>query len=656
MELIDIKGVGEKILVKLNKLNINSVDDLVNFLPKSYIDMSKLSNIEDICEGDTVLVKVEIFEIGEIRRTKNGTNFFKAKATSNKMNLEITWFSTPYVKAKLETGEWLVYGKLSFYNEKYCFTNPTVERADMANKLAGILAVYPLKGEIPQSTFLKIVNNALKYYDKNWLLKENFDYKNSLYFAHNPKSLKDMLRSHYALCLYDITIDFACYRKNRNITKSCKNLMVRYNIDDMLAGLPYALTESQNLCLEEILQDIFCDIAMNRLLLGDVGSGKTVVAMLAMYALFKAGGQSVLMAPTEILCIQHFNNAIKLFENHGINIKILTSSTPKSERIFILENLKNGSINFLFSTQSCLSEQVEFDDLQLVIIDELHKFGVKQKGVLEAKNANVNVLTMSATPVPRTLAMVLYGDLKVSKLQKREGSENNIKTYIINSEKLEGMYNYIKNKVLGGGQAYVVCPRLEDSDGEELYSAKHVYKMLKDKLSSCVVGLIYGDLKDTLKREVMKNFAEGKINVLVSTSVIEVGVDVKKANVILILGSNHFGLASLHQLRGRVGRGGNYSECFLHITKKEIPSRIKLLRDCNDGLKLAEHDALERGLGDVVGVRQSGKSAYDRYCIKVNMAMIRRAKGLADTLDLSSEEVENAIQQLSISFKNITLN
>lgn len=638
MELNEIKGVGDKTVDKLNKLGIYTVEELYKFLPTNYLDMSKISNTEDIIEGNYSLLKVDCIECSALY-SKSHTHYVKAICDCNGNRVEIIWFNMPYISKIFIAGEWLVWGKYTVENGVYTTINPSYANVDNKLKLHGVIPIYPLKGLIGATAFRKIMENTLMINDIVSLLPSNYDLNKLYKKTHFPTTIEQIMTTHYELAMYSIILDLIHYKSMRlDAKKDCR--IVCEVGSEIISTLPYCLTDSQMQALKDIIEDINQTPAMNRLVLGDVGSGKTIVAMLAMYAVAKAGKQSVLMSPTEILCKQHYNTAVRLF---GVdNVVMLMGSMAKESKKSVANGIYCGKYKIIIATQSSISKNLQYNDLGLVIIDESHKFGVSQKGKLENKGSGVNTLIMSATPLPRSLAMTLYEDLKISKIERRNENLHNIKSYVFNSLKLKKMFRYIADKANGGEKVYLICPRLNDNDGKEMFSVKSVYKhIIKDYLKPSSVAMLYGGIKDIERDSIMERFAHGDVNLLIATTVVEVGVDVPQANIMVILASDCFGLASLHQLRGRIGRSGTQAECFFHTRSRKIPDRIKAIKECSDGYKLAEIDAEDRGYGDIIGSNQSGKNKYEKFLCKVTLEMIKKAKQIADGINIENDTIKS---------------
>lgn len=657
MQLNQVKGVGDATLIKLNKLGINTLSDLIEFFPSSYLDMTKVIDINEAVEGEHAVIRVNIEQVSPVRYIRKGMSIVKAKGYSSGEKLELTWFNMPYIASSLTVGDYYVWGRVDTYGNSYCIINASVEKVEENRYLRGYSSVYALKGEIGQKTFKKILAAAIDAYIPDTPFIERLSLKDAAYKVHFPKDVKQMRQGQYQFALNAVAEDLVVYRLSRKSLQTGKLIYLPADISDAIRGLPFSLSDSQIRALKDIEADLESAQPMNRILLGDVGCGKTVVALLSMLSVALSGGQTVLLCPTEILCNQHYLKALELFAKYDIMVDKLCASMGASERNRVKSGLESGEIKVLVATHSCLSASVNFANLKFAVIDELHKFGVEQKGILENKNNGVDILVMSATPVPRSMAMIIYGDLQLSLLDKRATNKDNITTYLFTSAKFEGMIGYLRKKVESGQQCYLVCPRLENADGEEMYSAKGMYKTLIDKgFDKDTTALIYGKLAPDKKAKVMRDFAQGKTKLLVATTVVEVGIDVPQANTMVIMCADSLGLASLHQLRGRIGRDGGQAECFLHLRSRKISDRMRVMRECNDGIKLAVEDAKLRGYGDLIGVRQSGKSSYSKYKLKITLGMIKQAKKLADSVDLSDKELIERYREYIPTAENITLN
>ncbi|MDE6189893.1 MAG: ATP-dependent DNA helicase RecG [Clostridia bacterium] len=637
MELIDVKGVGAKTLEKLKKLGIESVKDAIYFYPKFYWDMTKETSLDEIENGDYVLLRGTLSSISGLIRAKRGLTFCTASLNTQGQKVKLTWFNSPFVLPLIKQScEFLFWGKARLNGKKIEMSNPSFEKAEDNKRLQGIVPIYPLKDAIGQQLFRNIVKQSLENCKIASRLDDFTDMTldSAFRIVHEPLDMKTCSLAKKRIAIEELVYQIIAYRvaKNNNDNKKPYPYIEDFSaIEAEIDSLPYRLTPSQDVAIKEIVADLKGEKHTNRMLMGDVGSGKTVVALLSCLFAKKCGRQSSIMAPTEILARQHYRTALNLFGDK-MSVALLTSSTSAVEKKSIIEKLQSGELDLVVGTHAVLNDKVKFSKLGLIVIDELHRFGVRQKSKLEDKAVGVDVIVMSATPIPRALALSIYGDLDMSQLEPREGTGDNITTYVIGDDKLKGLYKFINERVSCGEQAYIVCPLVEDSEGLEVFSAKMLYKQLvKKELADLNVGLIYGSMKEEDKSEIMSRFYAGEIDALVATSVIEVGIDSQRASVMAVLNSERFGLAALHQLRGRVGRNPNIkSYCFLHTSKQEENLRLDALRENKDGLKIAEIDADMRGYGDFLGINQSGGSG--KIGVFINKRVIEECKNIADSL------------------------
>lgn len=623
MDLELINGVGKATITKLNDLRIYSVEDLVNFLPISYCDYDDSPGADDAVIGDFVLLKGCI----------DGLYCdYKKKIVRGKLNcsdnVELIWFNQPYLMKSITQAEYCVYGKLSEYKGHYSISNPQIEEISKLVNLKGIQPIYRLKDKISQSTFRKFVSSALncviipdKYIDN--LL-------GALYKTHFPTSISDINVGLRALAVDTLANEFVHYRIDNNLNNTNYKIPKVAEISEYCRSLPYELTISQRKAIDDVVMELASNKLMNRLILGDVGTGKSVIAMLSMIYVAKSGYQAVMIAPTEILARQHYNTFCNLFKFESDSAVFLSGKMNSLNKTTATKSIESGVSRYIFATHAAISEDVKYNKLGLAVLDEVQKFGVKQKGNLITRYDSVDTLIMSATPLPRSLAMTIYGDLTMSKIYPRSDKDR-VKTYIMNISKIDKLYKYLIDRVHLGQQAYIVCPRLESNDGQIHLSAKTLYDQLSQGVFSNIrLGLIFGSMKEDDKAEVMNNYSIGKIDVLIATSVIEVGIDQPNATVIVVIGANYFGLSTLHQLRGRVGRGSIIGEAYFVSETNNIPDRLRILSECNDGEKLSVFDAEQRGFGEMFGVSQSGVSGYEKYKIPLSLELVAEAKGLAD--------------------------
>ena len=634
MELSQIKGVGAKTLSKLNDLGIFSVQDMAHFFPKSYCDMTKATPIDALTAGNYALVEGKIASISKLFRKSRNFNVFSAVLEDDNHKLKLTWFNAPYLRENLVEGErYRVWGKVIEDKGKLYMSNPSFESCDKS-RLTGVVAIYPLKGKIGQKTYEGMVRQALDCCDKSSMLDGLLypDYAKALYSLHFPSTMQEVYIASHRIQKEKLTLDMAAYYLTRDCAMRSKETPYTLPfsvLDGYIQRLPYLLSNSQLRSLKEIVEDLQGKEKTNRMLVGDVGSGKTVVALMSMVYVVKSGFQCAMMAPTEILARQHYDTAKELIDDTDIRIELLTSSTSSADKKRILNDCMDGKVDILIGTHAVIGDKVVFDKLRYVVIDELHKFGVRQKSKLETKALGVDTLVMSATPIPRTLAISVLGDVKISSLESRKTQEDRVQTYIIGNEKLPKLYGFIRQIVDKGQQCYIVCPAIEDCDGLTVFGAKTLYEQVKDgALSGVRCALLHGKLSQEEKSDIMNKFIAGEIDVLVATTIVEVGVDSPKASCMVVLNSDRFGLAGLHQLRGRVGRrAGMQSYCFLHTSNIDEQERLAIVKDNYDGLTIAEKDAEIRGYGDFFGFNQSGTTA-----VKVTSKTLQECKDLAQRL------------------------
>ncbi len=641
MRLEEVKGVGSVTLKKLQSIDVSTVEDLINFLPKTYIDFNSPVSLNDLCDGQFSLIRVKIVKTTRPVKTKNGLNFFTADAVdfdasdNATRTLKLVWYNQPYLLSKVKADEqYLVFGKVKFSGKRPELINPKIEPFDVAKKLTGIMPVYRTKGAVQQGVFKSIVEDALGKFSVADIADENTrekygieSVKDAFFKAHCPTSVDEGLKAQERIALEDTMKEILYYKIINSQAKDSR--VFRYDCDkkaisDLVKSLPYSLTETQKTALDEIFENLKSTRRMNRLLIGDVGSGKTIVALITAFYAIKCGYQVAIVAPTEILAEQHFHTAQRIFEGFDVNISYLSGAVKGKERKDIEKEIESGKVNLVIGTHSVFSRTVNFKNLAFVVIDEQHKFGVAQKFDLQEKGAGVDTLTLTATPIPRSVLMLLYDELQLSEIDKNHKTK--VKTLLVPDYKKNGMFSYIRDEAKKGNQAFIVCPKICDSEGVETYGAKTLFEELKNGVFSDVnVALIYGKMKAKEKSKIMQGFQNGDVDVLIATTVVEVGIDIKNATTIAVLNSERFGLATLHQLRGRVGRGEKKAFCFLHTLDMTNP-RVKALTEFDEGYKLAELDFTLRGGGDYLGTRQSGDADGGKYAIKITPELILCAK------------------------------
>ena len=606
-----LKGVGEKRAQLLSKLGVDTVGALLSFYPRDYKDLSKISLIYDTGLQENVCVKAKIVTPVTEHYIRKNMTIYKFVVADQSGAMTVTLFNTKYTAKKLHEGsEYIFYGKMSGGIFKREMSSPEIYESGNNS----IMAVYPLTQGISSKYLSGIIKTALMSCKAEDIIPEQVrkeynlcDINFALENIHFPKSAEALKKAKKRLIFEELFLlqSGMMYLKNKRRGKTAVVIKNDYT-NEFLKRLPFTPTNSQIKCIKEALLDMGKNIPMSRLLQGDVGSGKTLVAAAIMFNCVKNGYQAALMAPTVILAEQHYANLVKFFENTGIRCALVTSAVTAAKRRKIAESINNGEIDIVIGTHSVLNEQIVFNNLGFVVTDEQHRFGVAQRDKLTKKGNSPHTLVMSATPIPRTLAMVIYGELDVSVITEYPKGRQPIECYAVGKELHERVYNYIKKHIDDGRQGYIVCPLVEEGETTRV-SAEELYKQLsEDEFKDYKLGLLHGKMKSSAKENVMRAFASGEIDLLISTTVIEVGVDVPNAAIMVIEDAECFGLSGLHQLRGRIGRGVHKSTCILISETANKNSRLKVICATNDGFKIAEEDLKLRGPGDFMGKRQHG--------------------------------------------------
>jgi ATP-dependent DNA helicase RecG len=623
-----LKGVGPKIARKLEKLGAWTIYDLLYIFPRRYDDYTLMKPINRLNYGEQVTVIGTIWQT-RAKRMRGNQTMVQAVINDGTGSVQATWFNQPWLTKQLPAGMQIVLsGKVDEFLGRPVFNSPEWEPLELEPlRTRRIVPVYPLTEGLGSHRMREIMDAAVSYWSLRVpdALPESMRRRLKLYplsralrQIHFPDSQDSLHRARKRLAFDELFLLQLGMQSQRRQWQSRSAVSIDTQpgqVAEFLELLPYTLTGAQDRVVREILDDMAADIPMNRLLQGDVGSGKTVVAAMAMFAAAKNGLQAALMAPTEILAEQHYHDLNQLLAPSGLNVALLTGSTSTGERSEIYEGLANGSIQIVIGTHALIQDGVIFKNLGLAVIDEQHRFGVEQRGALREKGnqdgdqANPHLLIMSATPIPRTLALSLYGDLDLSILDEMPPGRQEIKTRWLHASERERAYNFVRREVEEGRQAYLIFPLVEESDKIDAKAAVAEHEILaREVFPDLQVGLVHGRLKADEKETVMRAFYKGDLNILVATSVIEVGVDVPNSTVMVIEGANRFGLAQLHQFRGRVGRGQHQSYCVLIADEStgDAEKRLTALEETNDGFLLAEKDLELRGPGEFFGQRQSG--------------------------------------------------
>lgn len=610
-----IKGVGDKRAQLFHKLGVYTLQDLIHFYPRKYIDWSKTLSVKDAESGEPAFIKATMITPVKEAKIRKGLTLYKCNFSDGEVVIHVTIFNNEYLAKSLRTfDDYILYGKVDKTFTEASMSSPQIERVENAQ---GIHPIYPTTNGLSSKIIEKVVSQGLKKAEQI------------------PESLPEYIMQEYGLCSLDFAIKQIHFpTKEENIQIARRRLIFEELLtlqlglmmlkgarkvqnmqkirtdytDEFYSLLPFEPTNAQKRAVADCIGDLMGDRQMNRLVQGDVGSGKTAVAGAVMYSIIKNGYQAAMMAPTEILAAQHYESFCRLFKDVDVRVALLTGSTKATDKREIKRRLLDGEIDLVVGTHALIQNDVEFKRLGLVCTDEQHRFGVEQRSNLAMKGNNPHLLVMSATPIPRTMGLIIYGDLDISILDELPPGRQEIRTDLVTTDYHPRIYKFIKNAIDNGNQAYIVCPLVDDNESD-LISAKEYAEELSTKVfDGYSLALLHGKMKPKEKERVMERFANGEVQILVSTTVVEVGVDVPNATIMLIENADRFGLSQLHQLRGRVGRGKDKSFCILVSDNKSEASveRLKIMKSTSDGFKIADYDLKSRGPGDFFGTRQHG--------------------------------------------------
>ena len=639
-----VKTVGPNRVKLLNKLNIYTLKDLITYYPRDYQDRGKPKNLYECIDGEETLI--EAMPVAKM------TEMHRGKMTISKLTVRdqtgvcyITWFNQGYLRDVFVPGKmYKFFGKITIKGGRIEMNSPVYDEINQNKNTGKIIPIYPLTYELKQNTLRKIIENGLiEVKDKleetlpEYILKENnlWEINKTIERIHFPEELSGFNKARERLVFEELlTMQLALLKLKNNYETEHNGIQFskQVQMSDIINILPFKLTKAQLRVLEEIDRDMESDKCMNRLLQGDVGSGKTVVAMISAYKAVKSGYQAAIMAPTAILASQHLESFEEILQKFGIRCELLISNISKKKKTEILEKLQNGEIDVLIGTHAILEENVVFKNLGLIVTDEQHRFGVKQRSVIASKGKNPDVIAMSATPIPRTLALILYGDLDISIIDELPPNRKKIETFAVRKSMEERVNAFIKKQIQEGRQIYVVCPLIEDNEEMGLKSVLDlVEKYQKETFSEYRVSYLYGKMKAKEKEEIMQEFKNGNIDILVSTTVIEVGVNVPNASIMVVENAERFGLAQLHQLRGRVGRGEYQSYCILKYegNGETTRQRMKVMCDTNDGFVISEKDLELRGSGDFFGTEQHGLPEFKIANLFEDIGILKKVQKIA---------------------------
>lgn len=650
--IIKIKGIGEKTQKVFSRIGIETVQDLLEHYPRDYEEFGKPIPISQVREGSVVTIEAYLGMSPRLKRVRH-LQILNVQVRDSSGTLLLTWFNMPFLRNRLKMGSrYLFRGKISFKNGVYVMEQPKIyfNKEDYYKLLKILQPIYPLTEGLTNNLITKSMHEVHKnlefakdYIPRNISREYSLmDRTKALKEIHFPKDRDSLARARNRLAfdeffLYSLALRMM--RESKAQSKTNYPMVESRECSDLINGLPYELTNAQNLVWDEIKKDMTSEYSMNRLVQGDVGSGKTILAILALLMTVKNGYQGCIMVPTEVLAKQHYNSFRSLLSEYNISICLLVGSMTPKEKRDTYDKIRDHRVDIIVGTHALIQEKLEYDKLALVITDEQHRFGVKQREELMTKGKKPNVLVMSATPIPRTLAIILYGDLDISIVDELPARRLPIKNCVVNTNYRPTAYRFIENQVALGRQAYVICPMVEESEMIEAENVIDYTEQLKEVLPSNIsVEYLHGKMKPKEKNDIMERFADGDISVLVSTTVVEVGVNVPNATVMMVENAERFGLAQLHQLRGRVGRGQHQSYCIFvcGTQSKEAKERLEILNKSNDGFYIAEEDLKLRGPGDLFGIRQSGDLDFKIGNIYTDAAILKLAAKAAKSL--SDEE------------------
>lgn len=661
MKITELKGIGEKYAQLLGRLSVYTVEDLVGLYPRDYElyqEPAFISTLSPDYENTNVVIdgvvskKIDVYHTGKLAVISTFIN------DENGDRIKCTWFNMPFLKSSLKLGmRYIFRGRFVIKNGIKILEQPQMYTRSQYSEIEGTMQpIYPLTKGLSNKTVANAVHQALEKFDaglekeyipgyvrqKNELAEHNYAVVN----IHFPKSMEDYIQARKRLAFEEFFLFVLAVRSLRNSNERIPNGYIIQNdsrTNDFIKKLPFSLTNGQKSAWTEVKKNMSGKGLMSRLIQGDVGSGKTIIAVLALMNTAYAGYQAAMMVPTEVLAKQQYDSITKMFNNMGVelNVSLLVGSMTAAAKRKVYEDIENGRADIVIGTHAVIQEKVIFKNLALVITDEQHRFGVNQRRDLSDKGNNPHILVMSATPIPRTLAIIVYGDLDISVIDELPAERLPIKNCVVDESYRPNAYKFIENQVHAGRQAYVICPMVEDSENIEAENVIDYAKKLSGELPDDIkVEYLHGKMKASQKNEIMEKFSKNEINVLVSTTVIEVGVNVPNATVMMVENAERFGLAQLHQLRGRVGRGGFQSYCiFVSGNKsKKTKDRLEILNKTNDGFKIAEEDLKLRGPGDFFGVRQSGDFDFGIADIYTDAKVLKSASEAAgEVLDKDPE-------------------
>lgn len=657
-ELKDVKGIGPKALSLLNKINIYTIDDLVTHYPFRY-NILQRCDLTKANDGDKITIDGKVESIPILMRFKAGLNKMNFRLVTQSGVVGVSIFNRAFMKSQLVVGTGItVVGK--FDKTKNVITASDIKLGILTNQ-AKIEPVYHCTNGLTNKNMSTYINMALLMYGKEiidyipeeYRKKYNFvNKKTALNIIHNPSTLEKLKEvtvslKYEELFAFMFKINYL-KRENKNKSNGLVRTIDKEKLDNFIKKLPFKLTNDQMKAVDEIISDLSSPNRMNRLLQGDVGSGKTIVAFIGMVANYLSGYQSALMAPTEILAIQHYNNLMEFLKDTDIKVALLTGSTSKKDKIEIYKKLKDGTIDMVIGTHALIQDEVEYNNLGLVITDEQHRFGVHQRANLQNKGIRPDVLFMSATPIPRTYALTIFGDMDVSTIKERPKGRKKIDTFVKKNSEIKDVLHMMYDELKAGHQVYVIAPLIEENENSDLTNVNELKDQMKLAFGSKYkIDIVHGKMASGAKDIIMDQFKNNEVQILISTTVVEVGVDVPNATMMVIFDADRFGLSTLHQLRGRVGRGSSKSKCIL-ISDSDA-ERLKIMEKEDDGFVISEEDFKLRGYGDLFGTKQSGDMTFNIANIKNDYKILLQAKKDSNEYLLNKETDKDNLKKVLIS-------
>lgn len=667
MQLSALRSIDEKREKEFEKLGVRSVEDLVRFYPRAYLDLTERASLRTAYHNEMVLIACEVTRLAPVNY---GSRFKVVRAFCSQDGLPFTavWFNQPYVAQKLKAGKYLFYGRVQNKLGQISLVNPTFEPLEQNYRLKGILPVYPLKGKLTQKVVRAAVKEGLQKVDLStaipWQIAKKYglpDLERAYFEVHNPSSQekKNVASERIALEEYFTLVSaFKIVKGGKEEARVHRYGVTASDVKDFCTRFGFEFTDGQKRAVNDLFVNLHEPTRMNRLLQGDVGSGKTAVALCGIYMALKSGYAAAYLSPTEVLAEQNYRLLTKYFPEYRVGY--LAGGMTAKEKREMKAALERGEIDVLCGTHAILQGDVQIPRLSFIVCDEQHRFGVAQRNALAEKGEGADVLVMSATPIPRTLSLIFYGDLDVTTITDKPKARQEISTSIIPESKYDDMLDYVRRETELGKQAYMVCAKIDDEEGAVM-SVTELYEELKGRLPTVRFALLHGRMKEKEKTEIMAAFKAHEYDCLVSTTVIEVGVDVPNATIMIIYNAERFGLSQLHQLRGRVGRGAEKSYCFLlqGAEGQTARERLLILKNNTDGFQIAEKDLELRGSGDFFGTRQSGKALADIKNLQYPTSVIFTAKKMSDdafAAGLADERVREAAVRKYESLKDVVLN